>query len=103
MVVLSVCSFICLCVVIIFVFYVFFLKHVNYYKYQILLQQATSCMLSFMKEIHRRQAFKMLAGNNTLLTKFHIRVLMTLLDREGIVSKNMCGNFDFFCLNLKSN
>ena len=55
-----------------------------------------------MKEIHRWQAFKNLAGKNTTLTKFHVSIhLMTFVDREGIVSKKICGNFDFMPL-LKS-
>ena len=41
-----------------------------------------------MKEIRRHQAFKMLAGKNTALMKFHISVhLMTLVVGERIVSK----------------
>ena len=45
---------------------------------------------------------KKLAGKNTALRKFHVSVhLRTPVDRAGIVSKKICGNFDFTPL-LKS-
>ena len=43
-----------------------------------------------------------MAGKNTALRKFHVSVhLRTPVDREGIVTKKICGNFDFTPL-LKS-
>ena len=71
-----------------------FLKHGNCYSYQILSADSNTIILSFMKEIHRRQAFKKLAGKNTALTLTKYR--------EGIVSKKICGNFDFYAPLLTS-
>ena len=86
-------------------FFLCFLKHGNYYSYQILSAASNSCLYHFTfynKEVYLQQTFKKLAGKNTVLTKFHVNVhLMTSVDREGIVSKNTCGNFNFMPL-LKS-
>ena len=59
----------------------------------------SAIILSFMKVIRQWQAFKNLVGKNTALTKFHVSIhLMTFVDRERIVSKKICGNFDFMPL-----
>ena len=87
----------------VFLFYVFFLKHGNCYSYQILYAISNSCKLSFhvvtKKLIDGKPSF---VRKNTALRKFNVSIhLMTSVDRAGIVSKKICGNFDFMPL-LKS-
>ena len=56
-----------------FLFYAFFLKHGNFYSYQILYATSNSCKLSFhvlRKKFIDGKPFKKLVGKNTALRKF---------------------------------